>query len=64
MKVFGIIIGMCVLTMILQIGINGVNNLLDDQEFWNQWTDRIERALGLGLILGLAVWVRRNFPLR
>lgn len=64
MKVFGIIIGMCVLTMILQIGINGMNNLLDDQEFWNQWTDRIERALGLGLILGLAVWVRRNFPLR
>ncbi|WP_079476316.1 hypothetical protein [Marinococcus halophilus] len=64
MKVFCMIIGICVLTMILQVGINGINNLLDGQNFWTHWTDRIEMALGLGVILGIGAWVRRTFPLK
>lgn len=64
MKLIGTIIGMGVLAMILQTGIHGVVNLMNGQAFWHHWTDRIDMALGLGVILGTGIWLRRTFPLR
>lgn len=64
MKLIGMIIGMGVLAMLFQTAIHGVANLMNGLAFWHQWTDRIDMALGLGVILGTGIWIRRTFPLR
>ncbi|WP_298789184.1 hypothetical protein [uncultured Marinococcus sp.] len=64
MKLISMIISMGVLAMLFQIGIHGVANLMNKQAFWHSWTDRIDMALGLGVILGIGIWIRRTFPLK
>lgn len=64
MKLIGMIIGMGLLAMLFQTGIHGVVNLMNGQTFWHQWTDRLDMAVGLGVILGTGIWICRTFPLR